>query len=829
MQLHLLRSLFLLFCTVVQAAILQVPVEYATLQEAVDQAQTADTVQLARGTYFENITISTDSLLLASNWLFSGDTLDIQETAIDGNWEGTAINVESQRTVSIVGLTVQRGLAWRDGSSDNYGGGVNLCDSAGVYLDHSVFRENRSTCGEGAIIGCYWGDSPSFVRITNSVLYAYLEPGDCDYQTIQVFFRFAQTFTLENVQYFGNALGLRERAFNADADVTTLRNVEFRNLYGESPLIIGSPSFTVMSDVLLDSCISVDRHLFMGFASEGTMRVRNLTARNCSNLAPCDDEPQNDGGILRFTADSLFIDSLYVLDNTSLTRNPGGIYAADVYGVMTNSLVQGNCSGSFQTGEESRGGWITDITNMQVENTHFRGNTSIASTASEDLYLGPFRYASGALLTYANDVPGDFHIRNCDFTDNELIDPDDYTQTGVGRTESQGTALHVSGGVAGWRVNIAIEDCRFLNNRLENVVPEIPQDWITYVSSVGSTICFVSGHPYHHFLRYTMRNCEIRGNDNGGILARGGGGTLYLQNVELVDNNRRGVHCYIDSVFMENVLIQGTQVTALEWPQACYFQELNPSEQRALTLFPQEYAELNNVSVIDNNLPFLFNAPYASNAPPLFNNCMFSGNTYDCITAPPEPSQSIDQLQFFHCVLPEAMNGSDNLVGVTPTWDAELGAPYLSANSIGVDAGNSDTAYNDLENPESPGTALWPSHGSLRNDIGYTGGPHVVDLDYLPVAPATPITFPTSPALGDAYPNPFNPVTTIPFVIHRPSHLHLAVYNLRGQHIATLADADFPPGEHRVTFDGSSHASGVYFIRLHGEDVSQSRKVLLLK
>ena len=742
---------------------------------------------------------------------------------------GTAVNVESQRTVSIVGLTVQHGMAWRDNQFYQYGGGIHLCDSAGVLLDHTIFRENRSSCGEGAILGCFWGDCPNIVTLTNSALFAYLEPGDCSHQVNQVSFHWASRFFMENVRYVDSATGLHEGAFDTFADTTTLRHIEFIGLYGESPLKIGGVHRMEMSHVLLDSCTSVDGHLFLGFSSEGTMRVRNLTARNCSNLAPCDDEPLNDGGILRFTADSLFIDSLLSTNNTSLTQYSGGIFASDVYGSITNSLFQNNRAGSYEVGERSAGGQTICIGNMQIENTHFRNNVSIASTANEDLYLGPYVSASGAVLEYCNNVPGEFHIRNCDFTDNEVIDPDDYTQTGVGRTESQGTALTVSAGVAGWRVNITIEDCRFLNNRLENVVPEIPQDWITYVSSVGSTICFVSGHPYHHFLRYTMRNCEIRGNDNGGILARGGGGTLYLQNVELVDNNRRGVHCYIDSVFMENVLIQGTQVTALEWPQACYFQELNPSEQRALTLFPQEYAELNNVSVIDNNLPFLFNAPYASNAPPLFNNCMFSGNTYDCITAPPEPSQSIDQLQFFHCVLPEAMNGSDNLVGVAPTWDAELGAPYLSANSIGVDAGNSDTAYNDLENPESPGTALWPSHGSLRNDIGYTGGPHVVDLDYLPVAPATPITFPASPALGDAYPNPFNPTTTIPFVIQQPAHLRLAVFSLRGQHIATLADDDFPPGEHRVTFDGSSLASGVYFIRLHREDVSQSRKVLLLK
>ena len=61
------------------------------------------------------------------------------------------------------------------------------------------------------------------------------------------------------------------------------------------------------------------------------------------------------------------------------------------------------------------------------------------------------------------------------------------------------------------------------------------------------------------------------------------------------------------------------------------------------------------------------------------------------------------------------------------------------------------------------------------------------------------------------------------------AHLELSVYNLRGQLVATLAQRDFLPGEHRVTFNGSALASGVYLIHLQGEGVSQTSKLLLLK
>ena len=83
--------------------------------------------------------------------------------------------------------------------------------------------------------------------------------------------------------------------------------------------------------------------------------------------------------------------------------------------------------------------------------------------------------------------------------------------------------------------------------------------------------------------------------------------------------------------------------------------------------------------------------------------------------------------------------------------------------------------------------------------------------------------------LADCVPNPFNPCTLVSWRQWSEMPIQLSVYNLRGQLIRTLSNEVFLPGEHRIPFDGSALASGVYLIRLRGEDVSQSRKVLLLK
>lgn len=78
-------------------------------------------------------------------------------------------------------------------------------------------------------------------------------------------------------------------------------------------------------------------------------------------------------------------------------------------------------------------------------------------------------------------------------------------------------------------------------------------------------------------------------------------------------------------------------------------------------------------------------------------------------------------------------------------------------------------------------------------------------------------------------PNPFNPVTTIEFRIGEFGCVKLMVFDVLGRHVATLVNEAREPGEHSVTWDASSAASGVYFCRLLATNIVQTRKMLLLK
>ena len=93
-------------------------------------------------------------------------------------------------------------------------------------------------------------------------------------------------------------------------------------------------------------------------------------------------------------------------------------------------------------------------------------------------------------------------------------------------------------------------------------------------------------------------------------------------------------------------------------------------------------------------------------------------------------------------------------------------------------------------------------------------------------------TVPAVFALLPAYPNPFNPVTTIQFFIPIVETRHavsVQIYDITGKLVGTLMDEELKPGHHTIQWNASGFSSGIYFVRLQSEDFSKSQKLILLK
>jgi hypothetical protein len=80
-----------------------------------------------------------------------------------------------------------------------------------------------------------------------------------------------------------------------------------------------------------------------------------------------------------------------------------------------------------------------------------------------------------------------------------------------------------------------------------------------------------------------------------------------------------------------------------------------------------------------------------------------------------------------------------------------------------------------------------------------------------------------------AYPNPFNPTTTIALTLPHIARARLAVYDLLGREVAVLHEGLLEAGEHAFAFDGTMLPSGVYLARWQAGKMAETQKLLLLK
>jgi photosystem II stability/assembly factor-like uncharacterized protein len=111
-------------------------------------------------------------------------------------------------------------------------------------------------------------------------------------------------------------------------------------------------------------------------------------------------------------------------------------------------------------------------------------------------------------------------------------------------------------------------------------------------------------------------------------------------------------------------------------------------------------------------------------------------------------------------------------------------------------------------------------------------GWHGVTMRFDGTPSSTPDVSAASPAsfvLLPAYPNPFNATATISYVLPRAERISLKVFDVLGREVAVLKEGVVPAGSHRVLFDGSHLASGVYFTRLETGTRVQTQKMIMLK
>ena len=84
-------------------------------------------------------------------------------------------------------------------------------------------------------------------------------------------------------------------------------------------------------------------------------------------------------------------------------------------------------------------------------------------------------------------------------------------------------------------------------------------------------------------------------------------------------------------------------------------------------------------------------------------------------------------------------------------------------------------------------------------------------------------------AISDAYPNPFNPVTSFEFTMPEDGMVKISVYDVSGREVVELVNGYQTAGTYPVTWDASNLSSGVYMLHMTADNFSTIQKVMLIK
>ncbi|MFC1583122.1 DUF1565 domain-containing protein [Candidatus Neomarinimicrobiota bacterium] len=136
-----------------QAIVINIPADHATIQAGIDAAADGDTVLVQPDRYVENINFNGKNIVVGSLFLTTDDTSYVSQTIIDGNWDDSCVLFESgeDSTARLSGFKVTNGRG-EGGWTAARGGGISCRWSSNPTLDHLIVSGNRADYGGGIVI-----------------------------------------------------------------------------------------------------------------------------------------------------------------------------------------------------------------------------------------------------------------------------------------------------------------------------------------------------------------------------------------------------------------------------------------------------------------------------------------------------------------------------------------------------------------------------------------------------------------------------------------------------------------------------------------------------
>ncbi len=786
-MIRLLTVLLLLipFSIPTQGNIINIPADYPTIQQGIDAAVDEDTVLVAPGTYIEALEILQLDITLASHFLTTDDTTFIATTVIDGDSTLQLLNCIGPESVKLIGLTFQRGVTLELGGGVWVSGGIDSQDEVDLEINNCVFRE-------------FSGTRTSVMRLFSGNLHLYR----CQFEENQ-----SEDFDLLDMWEMDEVV-LQNVGFQNNHDCTGLLGAGVETeLYVDSCQFIENDCNILEPSSLLNSIGSNGARIAFSncqfLNNSGTdywsllsLGSDSLWVENC--VFDSNTLYQPDGlAVLNLAAHHLFISQIYITNNTlfdtdglapGIKANAGETLVADSIFIQNNYADYDESGSGFRLCHLYCQDDVGYISNVYIENNEFRRTDLDNPYAnSSDGKLG---------LTVSHDL----------IVDNLVVanNQNDATYQGLG-VFIQGSSIF---NYTAELKNVLIHDNSWIVTM---------GDYSNYASAIYSTNT-------NRCQKIVLDNVTVYNQFNAeGSVAWLNADTVIVRNTCFNNCGHGALITAGDDIEVSNSQLHD-----------CYdliYHEFFHAHPQVFLVGATESADIINCNFVDCEV---YHGPtirlYSDEEPDPIPTASILNSIAEN-TNSPWPSIEINEenvlnLYVRYSNIDGGWPGIGNIDADPLFVDRENDDYTLQPESPCIDAGIPDERFNDPEDPDDPGFALWPAMGTLRNDMGVYGG----SGEYPPFeGVGVPDQVPTEVQLRQNYPNPFNPTTTIEFTLPHPQQIQLIVHNILGQQVALLADGVHVAGSHRVTFDGSSCPSGVYIYRLITDDEGVSRKMMLVK
>ena len=213
-----------------------------------------------------------------------------------------------------------------------------------------------------------------------------------------------------------------------------------------------------------------------------------------------------------------------------------------------------------------------------------------------------------------------------------------------------------------------------------------------------------------------------------------------------------------------------------------------------------------------------------------FTNVTLENNDYlTLVTDNPGDKLLPVELTYFGAVLDQ---GHVHLSWATASESNNAGFEVQRRTNNGT-----QTGWSSLGFIEGQGHSIEPVEYAFRDDVGELAGHTVVyrlkQVDFdgsVAFSGESKVDVPAPEGYAlSAYPNPFNPTTTIQYEVPATGPIKLDVFDVQGRRVASLVDHVQTAGRHTVLFDASDLSSGTYIYRLETEGHVLTNTILLVK